>query len=106
MPDEILTTADVAMIDGAAYENDMHVRDFPRWPDEGNTIAVVGDERDLQPFIRTLAEYDEDSTLYDKLGDWTCEGVGLSTVWYWRRPTLSDEAAELLDKIQEQRGNN
>jgi hypothetical protein len=100
-----LTASDVATFDMVAENNNMHVRDFPRWGYEGNTIALVGEQSDFQRFLKDLTRDTEAVDLLEQMGDWTCEGIALSTVWYWRKASLDDYAAELLDKIQDQRGN-
>lgn len=94
-----LTEDEIDIIAEAAYSADMGIRDFPRWPNDGHTVAVVGWEGDFQKFMRELGQltaHDDQQELMEKLGDWTCEGVALSTVWYWRSAEVEGKAHERL----------
>jgi len=105
---EFLTPNDIDMIYDAADMAGMTIRDFPRWPDSGYTVAVVGDTGDFQRFLRSLglAEDgvidDTEELLTDRLGNWKVEGVALSTVWYWPAAELDEDSHERVREIEEE----
>jgi hypothetical protein len=108
MSAEILTPNDIDLIYDAADMADMTIRDFPRWPSAGYTVAVVGSEGEFQKFLRSLGlaegeiEDDREELLADRLGNWRVEGVALSTVWYWPAAELDEKSHERLREIEEE----
>lgn len=108
MSAEVLTPEDIDMIYDAADMSMMTIRDFPRWPDSGYTVAVVGDEWAFQKFLRSLGlaeadmEDDREELLADRLGDWKTEGVALSTVWYWPKAELNSKSHQRVRELEDE----
>lgn len=109
MSTETLTRDDIDTIHDAADTAGMTIRDFPRWPMAGTTVAVVGSEYEFQAFLKNLGLYEGDldddgqeELLTDRLGDWRVEGVALSTVWYWPEAQLDEDSHERVREIEEE----
>ena len=108
MTPETLTLDDIEMIYDAADCAGMTIRDFPRWPSSGYTVAVVGGSREFQAFLRNLgmAEADivedDEQLLADRLGNWKMEGVALSTVWHWPAAELDEVSRQRVLDIEEE----